>query len=303
VVLDPEQVDRALKDDSTTPMFRGLRGDDPTDEELRRQQFALRTPEERAHRLNWTDLRGGDALAAAVVADDSGAADLARRSLGEDLGGVREDHIEAALREENDLVVRELAERYRDLMDHLWIQGALAGLADVNTHEPGDAELAIRHLDTATRRDDAARLLARTGTADHLSALVAAAVGTYREEPRRALLERAIEQTGPERVLQEVVTAEGGNGVLRALFGAAAESGHSFPRETLMPHLLNSDNGVRRAALRVMTGELQLGTIAALLDELASTSPRYYDVVGILDRMVHGAAFVQARVRTVLEEA
>jgi hypothetical protein len=301
VVLDPEQVDRALRDDSTTAAFRALTHEGPTDDELRRRQFASRSPDERARHLNWTELRGGDALAAAVVARDDGAADLARRSLGNELGRVREQHVEAALAQRHDFPVRELAKHYKTLMDNLWIQGALAGLADADANEPGDADLAIRHLDIAARRDAAARLLARTGTTEHLTALVAAAIGTYREEFQRPLLERAVEQAGPERVLQEVVAAEAGDRVLRTLLTAAAENGYDILPEALLPHLVNKDSGVRRAALRVMTQGLDRNSLASLLGELANTSPRYYDVVGILDRMVHGPSFARTRARTALE--
>jgi hypothetical protein len=214
VVLDPAEIDLALKDDSPTAAFRGLTSEGPTDEQLRQQRFALRSAEERARQLNWTDLRGGDVLAAAVVAGDDGAADLARRSLGDELASVREQHIEAAVNKGHELVVRELAERYESLMDNLWIQGALAGLADADAHEPRDAELAIRHLDTATRRDDAARLLARRGETEHVTVLIAAAIDTYRENSRRALLEPAVELVGPERALEYVMAAEAGDRVL-----------------------------------------------------------------------------------------
>jgi hypothetical protein len=180
------------------------------------------------------------------------------------------------------------------------VRGALAGLPDADAHEPGDAELAIRHLDTTSSRDDAARLLAHTGRAEHLTVLIAAAIATYDEDSRRALLERAVEQAGPERVLEDVVAAEGGDRVLRALLTAAAENGYDIPREALMPHLVNKDNDARRAALRVMTQALDRDSLASLLDGLANTS-RYYDVVGILDRMVHGPSFAQARARAVLD--
>lgn len=301
VVLDAECVDRALKDDSTNAAFRALSRDGPTDQELRQQQFALRSPGERARHLNWTDLRGGDALAAAVAASDEGAADLARRSLGDDLGRVRDEHIEAALVDGNDLVVRELAERYRDLMDDLWTQGALTGLADAEAHEPGDAELAIRHLDAATARDYAARLLARTAGTQHLSMLISAAIGTHRHEVRRALIERAVNETGPQRVLEEMIATEDGDSVVRTLLVAIAENGENIQREALMPYLLNKDSGVRRAALRVITQQLDPRDLGALLDELANISPRYYDVVGILDRMVHGPTFARARALSLLE--
>jgi len=91
--------------------------------------------------------------------------------------------------------------------------------------------------------------------------------------------------------------------MLCTFFAAAAANGHDIPREMLFPHLFNKDNGVRRAALHVMTQGLDQSARATLLDELATATPRFYDVVGILDRMVHGPAFAQARARTVLEEA
>jgi hypothetical protein len=66
-----------------------------------------------------------------------------------------------------------------------------------------------------------------------------------------------------------------------------------------MPHLVNEESDVRRAALRLMTQGARLPR--SLLDALANTSPRYYDVVGILDRMVHGPSSAQARARAVLD--
>lgn len=301
VVLDPWEIDRALRDESRTAALRGLTREEPTDEQLRRQQFALWSADERARHLNWTDLRGGDVLAAAVVAGDDGAADLARRSLGDELRSVREQHIDAAVNEEREPVVRALAERYESLMDNLWIQGALAGLADAEAHEPEDAELAIRHLGTATRRDDAARLLARSAETEHVTALIAAAIHAYREDSRQALLERVVDLVGPERALEYVMGADGGDRVVRTLLTAGAENGYDIPREALVPHLLNKESETRRAALRLLTQGLDRDSLASLLDEVADTSPRYYDVVGILDRIVHGPAFAQARARAVLD--
>ena len=301
VVIDKAEIDRALRDDSPSAAFRFRSGDQPTDDQLRRQQFALLSPDERASQLNWTELRGGDALAAAVAAGDDGAAELARRSLGDELGPVREQHIETAITEGQGTVARELAERYESLLDDLWIRGALTGLADTDTHESEDAELGIRHLDTTSRRDDAARLLARTGRAEHVAVLIAAAISTYDAGLRRALLDRAAEQAGPERVLEEVLVAEGGDRVLRALLTTAAENRYNIPRDALLPHLVSKDKDVRRAALRVITQGLDPDSLTSLLDELSTSSPRYYDVVGILDRMAHGPSFAQVRARVVLE--
>jgi hypothetical protein len=132
--------------------------------------------------------------------------------------------------------------------------------------------------------------------------LITAAIGTYHEPARRALLERAVEQAGAERALQVVLAAEGGDRVLRTLLTAAAENDYDVPHEALMPHLLNENSDVRRATLRLMTQGLEADSLVSLLDELANTSPRYYDVVGILDRMVHGPSFAQSRARAVLNE-
>jgi hypothetical protein len=251
--------------------------------------------------------RGGDALAAAVAAGDDGAADLARHSLGEELATVRSEHVKQALEAEGTelhrAVIRRIAAEYEDLMDSLWLGGALAGLAAVaNTQSASDAELAIRHLEDVTMRNEAGWLLAATATPDHVDALISAPDSIRRNEVRWALLERAVADVGPVGALERVAAAEGAERLLRQVLTILADQELEVAHGDVVPYLVSRNSGVRRAALRVLIAAMSQPETRRLLNEVASQPPRYYDVVGLLDRIVHGPDFAKERARRALKD-
>jgi hypothetical protein len=90
-------------------------------------------------------------------------------------------------------------------------------------------------------------------------------------------------------------------GILRVeLAGLEPARGLEITRSDGMAHLVNRNAGVRRAALRVLVGPMSHEEARALLDDVASSNPRYYDVVGLLDRLVHGPGFARECVREAL---
>ena len=305
VKLADNVVEKALEDsDGHTPFF-GFSEPELSNETLRRGQLVLQTAASRAASVNWANLRGGDALASAVMAGDVGAAELARRSLGDDLPSIRETCLEARLAaSENDTqrgFIQTMADEHRGLLDRLWVDGAIAGLVGAQNYEAGDAELAVRHIDDAMRGDHAAKLLAATATAEHLDPLVAAAGATRDAAVRQRLIERAVEQCGASAVLERVDSVDDPDRLLQVLLALLADSEHSLPREAILPYLYRRDNGVRRSALRALIVGLTHDELSEFLDAQSRTLPRYYEVVGILDRLVYGPAFAQARARETLE--
>jgi hypothetical protein len=86
--------------------------------------------------------------------------------------------------------------------------------------------------------------------------------------------------------------------VLRLL----AEAETQFPEDRLDQHLVSGNASVRRAALRCLATDRDNDELRALLDRLAPTTPRFYDVVGILDRLEHGPSFARGRAAAILAE-
>ncbi|MEA2253541.1 MAG: hypothetical protein QOG70_3783 [Solirubrobacteraceae bacterium] len=301
--ISPSAVDAILKDDSNDAILRSFTSRGPSDEELRIAQFRLLGAEERAQALNWLNLRGGDALAAAVASDDEGAAELARRSLGDHLGQVRTEHIAAEMERAEGAgkdaagSPENLAEQYRSLFDHLWQGGALTGLAALPELTFDDATLAAAHLERYHTRGPAARVLAVAGTAEHLDDLIRAAASAGDDELRDAVLRRAAYVAGPDEVLERIVDGDSARALLQPMLCLIADDGERVDTGTLRGLIAHKQADVRRAALRALILPMDDAELCALLNEHASARQRYYDIVGILDRMVHGPAFVRALAR------
>lgn len=75
----------------------------------------------------------------------------------------------------------------------------------------------------------------------------------------------------------------------------------SFDRGRIERYLACRTTEVRLAALRLLLREDDdPGVVRALHDRWADATPRYYDVVGILDRVVHGPPFTRHAVDAML---
>jgi hypothetical protein len=189
-----------------------------------------------------------------------------------------------------------MAEEYRDLMDRLWLAGALAGLATAPV--PDDIDLArsyADHDDLSVRRA-ARRLLSVTATTHDTGLIVRLADAEHDAALRVDLLTAALRTSGFDAALDAAESLDRPDSLVARALDLADRIDLDVDVERVEGLLASDSRDVRSAALRILVRTFDEPSLLALLDRCAAATPRYYDVVGRLDRLVHGPEFARNRV-------
>lgn len=259
--------------------------------------------------VSWLDSESGLALHAAARRDDGHAAlERARRILSGGLPDERAAAIEReAARSTNPETGRaealRIAERFHDFLDSQLCVHALNALAvqpDVSSDAALARRFAVEEDDTFTLRASA-RILSACAHKRDLGLLVGMLDRVVEHDLRQTLLEGSLRAAGNnvDRVLDLVgSTSESPERHIPTILRHAAASRLPVAEERLLKLLDDEHDEVRVAAVACLVEIQTREQLEATLQSYANRGGyRYYNVVGILDRVLYAPEAVAAQTR------
>ncbi len=254
--------------------------------------------------VDWLSTETAVALHAAARRSDNGEAlARARGILGDGLKREREQAIEryvAGSREPEEALrsAHRLADRFGDFLDATLVSAALSAIAE-HPDPAVDADLARAHVDGEYGLPAAAaRVLALCGDPKDLVYLVQRSDKVFRADLDE-LLAGALRAAGEDvdRVLDVIRDElENASAQVAALLRLARARDLRVRDETLLELLYDESDQVRLAAGRLLVATRDSKDLVPVLEHYADSDRyRYYNVVGLLDRVLYGPFCVAAQ--------
>ena len=295
--VDEEIVEAVTKPEDSLRSF--LDKDAP---EVRSLWIARLPTEELRDRAKWGQLglAGPEALVPLLKRNENdGILEKIRAGLAGNMDPLREEGFEADVKrfgdsEEVRQQLWETRERYQDLHDSLWAAASLRGLA-ARGPEAHDVVLARQHIQSEDIkvRDAAAEILERAGSREDVPELVGYAGDRHGRETAKALRAAAQLVDRGEKLLDAIPDGKRGGPLLAPVLGVIYESELDLDIEAVRDLLHDRERDIRRAAVAVAVRDLSSEQLSELLESYTNAdASSYYDVIGLLDRLIYAPAAV-----------
>jgi len=245
-------------------------------------------------------LSGSDALTVLLGRDeDEETLTLVRHALANGFEDLRRAGFEAAVErfggsDEVRVWLTESFGEHQDLYDTVWRAAALRGLSARGGSEE-DAELARRYIedDDIQTRAAAAELLSLVPSEDDMPALVRYAADNHGSSAADALAAAAGVVGRGEDLLAALGEGEAPRGIVAGMLREIYARELPVELDTLRPMLHSRDSSTRRHALAIAVRGLDTDQLAELLESYSDADEtRYYDVIGVLDRLIYAPSEV-----------
>jgi hypothetical protein len=291
VAIPPRLIAAALTTERDTFAF-----DSDQRKELELRALQLHTVEELMTYVSWLDSKTGPALQAAARRDDGAPAiERARRIARDGPMAERLATIEREVTASDEPVARraaigELAEQFGEFLDSQLLENALDAIAE-RVDPDRDAELARPHTESADifASRTALRILAACGDPRDLRTLVSgldAAHGALHD----VLSDGAMRAAPSMDELLDLVAAltDAPERHFPAILRLATSSGREVSRERLRALFEDADDDIRVAAVGRLIALESRESLEQTLDAYVEGDHyRYYNVIGILDRVLY----------------